>query len=90
MKKNLNKIKYSLYHYENGKRIEGIHDRLYGNITELSGNVSELLIGNISGLSGNVSGLYGDASGLFGELDSCEITDEERAKGININDLVRD
>lgn len=39
-------------------------------------------------LQGNVSGLWGDASGLRGDIDDCELTDEDRVKGVNIMDLV--
>jgi len=34
------------------------------------------------------SGLRGDVSGLRGDVDDCSITQEERNKGVNINDLV--
>jgi hypothetical protein len=39
-------------------------------------------------ISGNVNDIRGDVSGISGNLDDCEITDEEREKGININDLI--
>ena len=41
-----------------------------------------------SGLWGDYSGLWGDCSGLEGDLDECEIIDEERKKGVNIQDLI--
>ena len=52
--KPLKRVKEDLYHYENGKRIEGF---------------SPYLDGNCSGLKGNCSGLKGDCSGLRGDLD---------------------
>ena len=39
-------------------------------------------------LSGAVNGLRGDVSGLRGDVSDCELTVKERAKGINIRDLV--
>ena len=47
------------------------------------------LTGNVSGLWGDVSGLWGDVSGLWGDVDLCELTDEERAREVNIRFLVR-
>jgi len=44
--------------------------------------------GNLSGVRGNLSGVKGNLSGVKGNLDDCEITDEERIKGIKIEDLI--
>ena len=47
------------------------------------------LIGWHDGLKGIQSPyLRGDVSYLSGNVDDCEITDEDRAKGININTLI--
>jgi hypothetical protein len=74
MKKALKKIAVSgCYYFVNGNQVEGIHKNLSGDVSYLRGNVSNL-IGDVSNLSGNV--------------DDCEITDEEREKGINILDLI--
>jgi hypothetical protein len=32
---------------------------------------------------------FGDLSNIRGNVDDCEITDDERKKGIDINDLVK-
>ena len=45
--------------------------------------------GKNDNLSGNCSGLSGDCTGLSGNLTDCEITNEDRNKGINIEDLVK-
>jgi len=37
---------------------------------------------------GDLSGVRGNLFGVRGNLDECEITDDERRNGININDLV--
>ena len=75
MKKLLTKIEYNLYHIKDGMRIKGVHSELYGDISELSGDVS---------------GLYGYVSGLSGYVSDCEITDEDRAKGIDISELIKE
>ncbi len=67
---------------------------IYGKVTGLSGRVTGLdgdvtgLDGDVTGLKGDVTGIYGKAPGLGGNIDDCEITEEERRKGINIEDLI--
>ena len=39
---------------------------------------------------GDLTNIYGNLTGISGNLDDCEITDEDRAKGIDIKDLVED
>src|SRR3972149_4292791 len=96
MKKLLQKITTTeLYFRKNGEKqvVDGRNkdtypSRLTGNISELTGDISELT-GNISSrLTGNISGVYGDATNIPGDLDEFKITEEEREKGINIEDLV--
>ena len=75
------------------KKLKKIDEKLVGKHRGLSGNCSNLrgdcssLRGNCSSLRGDCSSLRGDCSGLSGDLDLCEITDEERRAGIDINDL---
>ena len=64
---------YKLYHFINGKRIEGAHDKIRG---------------DVSGIVGNVSGISGDVSRITGNIDDCWITDDERETGIKIEDLI--
>jgi hypothetical protein len=40
------------------------------------------------GVTGDLSGVHGDLTGVRGNIDDCKITDEERAAGIDINDLI--
>ena len=89
MKKLLTKIEYNLYHIEGGVRIKGVHSKLSGDVSGLYGDVSELS-GYVSELSGDVSGLSGDVSELSGYVSDCEITDEDRAKGIDISELIKE
>lgn len=46
------------------------------------------ITGNVSGITGDVSGITGNVSGIRGDLDACELTQEDRARGVNILDLV--
>ena len=94
MKKALTKTS-SLYHVINGSRVDGPHSDLRGDCSDLRGDCSGLsgncsdLRGDCSGLRGDCSGLYGNCTGLSGDLDECELTDEERAAGVDIKELVR-
>ena len=96
MKKTLTKRICETWYFVEGERVEGVHERLSGDCSLLSGDCSGLsgncsrLYGNCSLLSGDCSRLSGDCSGLSGDLDECDITEEERKKGIKISDLVRE
>ena len=72
-----------------------ISSELYGDISGLYGKISSGLSGDITGLYGDITGLYGNISGLYGDctsikgnLDDCELTEDDRKKGINIVDLI--
>ena len=73
MKKALKYARKSIYYYSDGRRIEGIHSRIRG---------------NVSGISGDVSGIRGEVSGISGDVDLCEISEDERKRGVAIEDLV--
>lgn len=101
MKAKLKKNKV-LYHYDaHCKRVEGLSPRLSGDCMGLFGNCTRLygdctgLYGNCTGLSGDCSGLSGDCSGLYGyctdlqgDLDICDISEEERCLGVDIEYLI--
>ena len=75
MKKELIKRQDGLcFYFLDGTYIVGVHDRISG---------------DASGLSGNVSRISGDASEIYGNVNACEITQEERTKGLAIKDLVK-
>ena len=59
----------------------------WGNLTGVSGDLSGVT-GDLTGVSGDLSGVWGNLTGVRGDLDNCEITDEERSHGIDINDLI--
>jgi hypothetical protein len=84
----------AIYHYRNGVRVEGAPSGLRGNVDGLWGDVSGLrgnvsgLWGDVSDLWGNVSGLRGDVSDLWGDVDACGLTDEDRARGVDVAELI--
>ena len=41
-------------------------------------------------IKGVHSKLSGDVSGLSGDVSDCEITEEDRAKGIDISELIKE
>ena len=101
MKKALSRVTTKLYHYKGDIKVDGTNGEMIGNCSGLYGDCSGLY-GNCSGLYGDCSGLYGDCSGLSGDcsglrgnctglrgdLYECDITDEDRKKGIDIAELV--
>ncbi len=73
MKKALSRVTTKLYHYKGDIKVDGTNGEMIGDCTRLRGNCT---------------GLSGDCSGLRGDLDECDITDEDRKKGIDIAELV--
>ena len=61
---------------------------LSGDVTNLRGDIS-YLSGDVSNISGYVSYLRGDVSNIRGNIDLCDISDDERSLGINIEDLIK-
>ena len=80
MKKALSRVTTKLYHYKGDIKVDGTNGEMIGNCSGL--------YGNCSGLYGDCTGLYGNCSGLYGDLYECDITDEDRKKGIDIAELV--
>ena len=80
MKKALSRVTTKLYHYKGDIKVDGTNSEMIGNCTGLNGNCT--------GLSGDCSGLRGDCTRLYGDLYECDITDEDRKKGIDIAELV--
>jgi len=102
MKKLLTKTQGDIFYFQNGVRIEGVPPCIRGNLTNISGDLTGIfgnlmgIRGNLTGISGdltNVSGnltcVYGDLSDISGDLDACEITEEDRERGIKIDELVK-
>ncbi len=87
MKKALTKIEKGFYHWNNGKRVKGIHKGIIGDVTGISGDVTRIT-GDVSEIYGNVTEIFGDVTDISGDFNDCNITDEDRQKGINITDLI--
>lgn len=52
--------------------------------------MKKCLTKNVSVLTGDVSGLRGsDVSDLRGDIDNAGLTEKQRAKGVNIGDLIK-
>jgi hypothetical protein len=96
MIRKLKKVIRKLYYFDfSGGQIEGKKQNMigdcsgiWGDCTGLSGDCSELH-GDCSKLIGNCSGIFGDCSGIRGNLDLCDITQDERKKGVHIHDLIQ-
>ena len=58
-----------------------------GDLTGIRGNLSGIT-GDLTRITGNLSGIRGDLSGITGNIDECELTPEDREKGIRIQDLI--
>ena len=67
--------------------VSGDLSGLSGDLTCVWGDLSGVS-GDLTGLSGDLTNVSGDLSGVRGDLSDCAITDEERAAGVDINDLI--
>ena len=61
------------YFDENGQQSKGQNPQMSGDCT---------------GLSGDCSGLSGNCTGLSGDFDDCQLSNDERASKVNIEELV--
>ena len=64
-----------IYHYKDGERIYEPPDGVRGDLT---------------GVSGDLTGVRGDLTGVRGDVDACQLTSEERARGVNVADLLEE
>jgi hypothetical protein len=81
MTPSLTKDTFTLYHIVDGKKVDGPHKNLWGDVSGLRGDVS--------GLSGYVSGLRGDVTGLRGDVNECGLTNADRAAGVDVATLIK-
>jgi hypothetical protein len=44
--------------------------------------------GDLIGVWGDLTGVRGDLTEVYGDADRCELTDDDRRNGIDINDLI--
>ena len=88
MKKALTHVENRLWHYV-GEKVDGKNSKMTGDCSGLTGNCTGLT-GDCTDLTGNCTGLRGDCTDLRGNIDDCDLTDEDREKGINIRDLIKE
>ena len=94
MKNKLKKTTVTIWHFVDGVKVDGAPSTVWGDVSDVSGDLSDVrgdlsgVRGDLSGVRGDLSGVRGYLSGVRGDLDICEITDEDRVKGINISDLI--
>jgi hypothetical protein len=84
----LRKLKIvTLYHYIEGVIVEGAHGDITGDLTGVTGDLTDIT-GGLTDITGSLSGIWGDISGVTGNLDECGITEQDRLRGIAVEDLV--
>ena len=101
MKKALKQSYCELYHIKDGVRIAGKNLAMSGNCSGMSGNCTGMwgecsgisgnctgMFGDCSGISGNCTGVFGECSWVYGNIDDCQLTDEDRKIGVDIEDLI--
>ena len=67
--------------------MESFHANVFGKTDDITGCVDNIW-GCVDGLTGRVDNIRGCVTGMAGNLDLCEITEEERERGVDINDLI--
>lgn len=87
MKKALKKIENSTWYSKNGKRVNGVPSDITGNLTGITGNLTGIR-GDLTNIRGDLTGITGDLTGIRGDVADCELTDEDRKRGINITELI--
>ena len=89
MKPALRRAKLRCWYYTSaGTRVEVTNEILgTGDLSGITGNLSGIT-GDLSGITGDLFGIRGDLSGITGDIDYCEVSDEERAAGVRVDDLV--
>jgi hypothetical protein len=50
--------------------------------------ITNKIVGMHSGISGDASSIRGNVTGISGNVDECELTSDNRKKGVKINDLI--
>ena len=96
MKRNLTRMLGPTWHMVDGERRAGPPPDVSGDLSDVSGDLTGVygnlsgLRGDLSGVYGNLSGLRGDLSGVRGDLGTCDITAGDRARGVDVSELIAD
>jgi len=69
--------------------VRGNLSRIHGDLIDVSGNLSGIS-GDLTGISGDLTGIIGDLTGIRGDLTDCELTKEDRIKGVDISELIKE
>ena len=78
-----------IYHYKDGERIYEPPDGVRGDLTGVRGDLTWVR-GDLTGVSGDLTGVRGGLTGVSGDVDACQLTSEERARGVNVADLLEE
>ena len=78
-----------IYHYANGERVLGPPPNVKGYLTDVRGDLTNVW-GNLTYISGYLTGVKGNLTYVSGNLDKCGLTEEDREKGVNIEDLIEE
>lgn len=70
----------SYWYWKDGENIFDSPPSVRGDLTGVYGDLTDVY--------GDLTGVYGNLTSVSGDLTDCEITDEDRKKGIDINDLI--
>ena len=80
MKKCLTRKNRGLYYYVDGVRVDGVPDGITGNLSAITGN--------LTGITGDLTGISGNLSGIWGDIDDAGLTDDDRERGVSVDDLL--
>ena len=75
-------------YWNKGKCVSGNLSGVSGDLSGVSGVLTGVR-GDLTGVSGDLTGVSGNLSGVSGDLTDCDITPEDREKGVHINDLIQ-
>ena len=64
-------------------------DGIMGDLTGVRGDLTGVY-GNLNGVRGDLTGIIGHLTGVRGNLDDCALTEDDRKRGVDISELLRD
>ena len=85
-----------IFYFQSGVRIEGAPPCVRGDLSHIRGDLTFVcgdlthICGDLTFVRGDLTGVRGDLTFVRGDLDKCEITQEDRAKGIRIEELIEE
>ena len=77
-----------IFYFQSGVRIEGEPPGIRGDLTGVRGDLTHIC-GDLTFVRGDLTHICGDLTFVFGDLDACEITQEDRKRGVQIDELVK-